>query len=386
MTNEKRLMEYMRKSLSWIGRLIFDEERYRRCRARVISYFRVDKETKYQRIRDEFFQPKRKREEYRNLHRARLVHQVPVEEPMVLISQVARSGGTLLKRLFDNHPQCHVYPVELAMGIKPDIYEYRWPMLDLGNAPDTWLRSLVQIHVWRWLNEDFRYWPTDEETYPFIFFPLLCKRIFLERVSEAAVDTERDIFNHYLTAFFNAWIDNQNLYTGRKRCVVAFAPNMGLERSNIEQFFKVYPDGRHISIVRDPKNWYASASRYRPNTYGDIDASLKRYWSGSTQVALDMKRTRPDQVFLLSFEDLVLRTKVTLEQLVCKIGVNFTDSMLIPTFNGQRIKANSSFKGKREISDAALHRYKDVLSNEEIERIEQQTSQLYEEALQAVEG
>src|SRR5204863_7219947 len=33
---------------------------------------------------------------------------VEVDQPLALISQAQRSGGTLLVRLFDGHPQCHV--------------------------------------------------------------------------------------------------------------------------------------------------------------------------------------------------------------------------------------------------------------------------------------
>ncbi len=36
--------------------------------------------------------------------------QVPVNQPVALISQAPRSGGTLLRNLFDGHPQCHVHP------------------------------------------------------------------------------------------------------------------------------------------------------------------------------------------------------------------------------------------------------------------------------------
>ena len=41
---------------------------------------------------------------------------VPVREPLVLICQAQRSGGTLLARLFDAHPQCHAHPHELHIG------------------------------------------------------------------------------------------------------------------------------------------------------------------------------------------------------------------------------------------------------------------------------
>jgi hypothetical protein len=50
----------------------------------------------------------------RNLGRFRLNNPVRVDQPMILISQIQRSGGTLLSRLFDSHPAIHAHPYELS--------------------------------------------------------------------------------------------------------------------------------------------------------------------------------------------------------------------------------------------------------------------------------
>ena len=36
-----------------------------------------------------------------------------VDQPLLLITQAQRSGGTLLLRLLDGHPECHVVPFQL---------------------------------------------------------------------------------------------------------------------------------------------------------------------------------------------------------------------------------------------------------------------------------
>ena len=56
------------------------------------------------------------REEYAELVPQRLEHLVPVTDPLVLVSQIQRSGGTLLSQLFDGHPECHAHPHELKIG------------------------------------------------------------------------------------------------------------------------------------------------------------------------------------------------------------------------------------------------------------------------------
>ena len=54
-------------------------------------------------------------EDYEALCRVRLEHLIEVREPLVLISQVQRAGGTLLSQLFDGHPECHADPFELKI-------------------------------------------------------------------------------------------------------------------------------------------------------------------------------------------------------------------------------------------------------------------------------
>src|SRR5262245_51494389 len=58
-------------------------------------------------------------------------HAIPVTQPLVLISQIKRSGGTLLSQLFDGHPSCYAHPHELQIGKS----KYQWPKLDLSAHP-----------------------------------------------------------------------------------------------------------------------------------------------------------------------------------------------------------------------------------------------------------
>jgi hypothetical protein len=51
--------------------------------------------------------------EYKRIRETRLENVVWVDQPLALISQLPRSGGTLLTRLFDGHPECHSVPHEL---------------------------------------------------------------------------------------------------------------------------------------------------------------------------------------------------------------------------------------------------------------------------------
>ena len=50
------------------------------------------------------------------LYRISLENMIPITAPIALISQIQRSGGTLLSQLFDGHPEIYAHPDELKIG------------------------------------------------------------------------------------------------------------------------------------------------------------------------------------------------------------------------------------------------------------------------------
>ena len=79
-------------------------------------------------------------------------------------------------------------------------------------------------------------------------------------------------------------------------------------------FFEVYPDGRLISLIRDPKNWFPSALRHGPKFYGDIKLAILQ-WNESAQAMLRNKELYGDRIRLLKFEDLVGDTEAVMRYL-----------------------------------------------------------------------
>ncbi len=64
--------------------------------------------------------------------------------PLILISQLPRSGGSLLCQLFDGHPQLLVYPWEMSIGYPAKI---NWPTLDPRAAPDHLFATLFHTDL-----------------------------------------------------------------------------------------------------------------------------------------------------------------------------------------------------------------------------------------------
>ena len=79
-----------------------------------------------------------------SLYQSCLAHIRPVTAPLALISQVQRSGGSLLRQLFDGHPELHAHPPELKIGY-PN--KYTWPKLNLNEKPNRWLEILFEHSV-----------------------------------------------------------------------------------------------------------------------------------------------------------------------------------------------------------------------------------------------
>ena len=318
-------------------------------------------------------------EEYEALCRARLEHLVEVREPLVLVSQIQRAGGTLLSQLFDGHPECHAHPHELKIGHPR---EHDWPPL-AGADPDRWFELLFEKRAARHFVHGYDKSAKRRHAYdvfPFLFLPRLQRAIFDACVAAWQVETERGVLDCYFTSYFNAWLDDENLYTGPKRAVTGFAPRLAMETGNVERFFDAYPDGTLVSIVREPCAWFLSASSYAPEHYADLDVALD-LWRRSTQGALQALERYGERVLLITYEQLVRDTETTMRLLAERIGIAFSPTLLEPSFNGRPIRANSSDAVARYgVLAERVDAYRDVLDPQTIDRIEGLAGRLYDRA------
>jgi hypothetical protein len=317
-------------------------------------------------------------DEYRRLFAARLESVVEVREPLVLVSQIQRSGGTLLSQLFDGHPECHAHPYELKIG-HPG--EQHWPELDLAR-PDTWFDVLAERKVVKHFLAGYRKGVKRRHNYdvfPFLFLPRLQLAIFDACVSGRTIERERDVLDCYFTSYLNAWLDNQNLYSGPKRAVTGFVPRLGSEPASVEGFFSVYPDGTLISIVRDPRGWFESA-RKAPPEYDDVEVAMG-LWRRSAEAALAARERYGERVLVLTYEQLVLDTEATMRSVADRIGISMSPELLVPTFNGRAIRANSSDAVERYgVLPERANAYLDSLDPETIERIDELGQDVYARA------
>jgi hypothetical protein len=323
-----------------------------------------------------------------NICRMRTGRIIPVEQPLFLVSQVQRSGGSLMAQLFDGHPECHAHPGELHIGHPK---KYNWPNLDLGGTPDQWFDLLFERNLPDYAREGFIKVPrhirssydNSEMRYPFLFLPKLQRKIF-RICCERGVSTQRDILNCYMSSYFNAWLDYQGLYSDEHKCITAFTPRLSLHADSVERFFNDYPNGKLVTVIRDPKTWFVSYVNKKPDERGHIAEAMSR-WKQSSEAALANRKRWGDRIILITFEGLLQNIEPTMRSLARDLDLTFHECLLTPTFQGMPIRANSTFQVEQHgLLDAPLRRAKD-LSAKEVEGINRTVGELYAAVLAEID-
>jgi competence ComEA-like helix-hairpin-helix protein len=320
--------------------------------------------------------------------RLRRENVVAVDQPLALICQAQRSGGTLLARLFDGHPQCHAHPHELHIG---DNRPHIWPTLALDESPKGWYAKLQEEKLGDLFDKGKSSIPLKaaiedpaRSFYPFILPPAFQRRLFLDEVERRSpIGSEREILDCYMTSLFNGWLDNQNLHGPPKRWVVAFSPRRAWGEG-LGKLFELYPDGRLISILRDPLSWYSSAQGRDPEADPD---KLLEHWRRSARELLEADRRYGDRLCVVRFDELVLETAATMRRLAGFLDIDFHPRLTSPTFNGYPVGANSSYEVRSTgVVTDPVERYKELLSPEQQKNVSDQCEELYLEALALARG
>jgi len=349
-----------------------EEDIKQRLSERVISYFIG----KYVKTRYRIWMLRKEANESRlgpeDHSRICLEHVFPVTSPLALISQIQGSGGSFLNQLFDGHPELHTHPHELMIGY-PE--EHIWPRIDLRDTPARWFEILFEDIVSEYNKEGYKQDEKDQEAFPFIFIPSLQREIFLDYLGGIRFITLRNVFDAYMTSYFGAWLNNQNYY-GPKKFIVAYSLRLEMMKENVESFFGVYPDGRLISVVRNPKSWFTSAKKRWPGRYADGGQAVSE-WNKGAQAMLWNRENYGDRVCLIRFEDLVSKTEAVMRFLAEFLSIEFDDILLAPTFNKFVRKASTSFKVKYQGALNTSLSGDETLPEHGADTIEKVTSETY---------
>jgi hypothetical protein len=301
---------------------------------------------------------------------------IEANQPMVLIAQPHRSGGTLLAQLLDGHPELHSHPPELNLG--PN-----WPSLDLTRPAEELFEQISERH----LRIAFKHGYSKDAparklglsdqvmSFPFDLRPTLHAKIFRRLAAERGIKDQRDVLDCYFTSLYSGWQNYANV-DGQKRWLIAFR---GRYSHDLDRFFLDYPDGRTMAILRDCKAVVASKMRYDGDHARDL-ARHVRGWGNQCGSRLDAKVRYGDKMFLMTYERLISDTETSMRKVADWLGIAFDPILLTPTFNRTPIKANSSFT----VSDVGVQakmreNWRSVFTEAEAAEIDRTARAIYQE-------
>jgi hypothetical protein len=156
-----------------------------------------------------------------------------LDAPVVLISQIQRSGGTLLSELLDSHTAIASHSNELAFANQT---EESWPVLDSTLGAEKNFDLLFQERP-RLLERGYVKGDHDDEAHPFFLIPQAQFQLFQHLFETTPPGTAREIFDLYFTSLFNAWLNRQGSLES-KRWIVAFAPRLANDEASVDRFFE----------------------------------------------------------------------------------------------------------------------------------------------------
>ncbi len=254
---------------------------------------------------------------------------------LFMISAMYENGGNTTHRFLDGHPELHVYPFESQLGnsrsndFLSSLYpfKYRYPDFPLGASLaeyyemffDEEYKTVARApRVSKFRDADFQ---IDEKAR---------KQLFCDILSKHPI-SRGNIVAAFFEATFATW---KNLTrSGREAAYVGYSPVIGFDGDKILSDF---PQGHVIHVVRNPWSGFADTSR-RP-----FALSIERYswiWAMMQHHALVFSRQFPDRFHILRFEDLVASPREALGKLAAKLGIEWNDSLLRPSWNGKPMES-----------------------------------------------
>jgi len=265
----------------------------------------------------------------------------------VFICGHPKSGTSLVRAVFDSHPQLIVYPEETVF-----FRRYLPQAAGLDLEAQLALAERLLIHIFRWNSAN----PApDQEGYPDRDYSTIPFEEVRQRMRKIAAQTYRhpgDILSAAVLAFGQPTADQD------VRWWVEKSP---YNEYYAEQIFDWWPQARCIHILRDPRDNFASYSRKHSDWSAEFFAAN---WNRSTQAGVDnLARYGEQRYRLLRYEDLVSDPENHLRTLAQFLDIDWDASLTAPTRAGEQWSGNSMFANQFEqISAAPIDRWKEKLS------------------------
>lgn len=267
--------------------------------------------------------------------------------PLILITQLHRSGGTLFSQLLDGHSAIQAHPHELFIG-KPEKWD--WPMLgDQLADPDRVFASLQEDKIAAigagglFIKPGSNKAAKGQEV-PFTYSVDCHRELFISLYQQAIATSQRLAIQLYLDTFFLAWPEYKA--SGRERYVSCFLPHIVMHDASMQRLYADYPDLILVNLIRRPDTWLASLVNHISLDLGNPQQVLKNLerWRLSVKKILGLQANPSVHSFSTSYEALVSDPRLEMQRFCAFAGLSFEPVMLLPTVGGFPVLPNSSYR------------------------------------------
>jgi len=279
----------------------------------------------------------------------------------IFICGPMKSGTTLMTQLLDGHPALMVIPGDSHYVN----HSGRWSRTDFEAVATHWLQKLVN--------------PTGKEPFWFLGRKRTVYDTFLRYLKHFIEKTQEDIFLCAVCALYTA---NRSLLSPGK--ILFWVEKTPENERHAQALGQRFPNARFVQIIRDPL----------PNAASLLRAARAYGWEASTrdfsvllhelfQVAQrNLRRLGAERYVVSRYEDLIANPHAAMARVASFCGIQFTDSLLVPTENGRPGTANSMYADRRVkgriLAEGGSDRYRQELSASQTIEI---VSRLYDDAL-----
>lgn len=293
---------------------------------------------------------------------------------LLMLGAMYENGGNTTHRFLDGHPQMFVYPFESQIGTRYVLdnltstfpVKYRWPVFDLDATPYADYKAIIdeecKVRARTPRVSKFRHMPfdfSDDER---------CE-LYQQRIKE----TGRSAANNmaaFFQATFDAWKDYKR--TGTQDFYVGYSPIIVVDADKI---LDALPQAHFLHVVRNPWSAYADTKK-RP-----VPMSLSSYmlaWTLNQYYALMFREMYPDRLHIVRTEDVMADPKETLGTVCEKLGLEASDSLANPTWNGEILEQVYPWGTIRTATPEANRATAEELSDRERDEIRAQCWQYLE--------
>lgn len=285
------------------------------------------------------------------------------ETRLLMISSPSRMGNHLLLSILDSHPQLPRIPGEdgfLSFSFFQANYDLKKYLVRVRDDHDLdYIRRLsTNLFFDKWANLKKCYLKQEvPEKYSGVNIVNRPADIdFKDTVYDVNYDAYTGVledglqavndgcFADYLNLYTKALLQLDFEYSAEKNRVDGFISYSGM-RSQVRWVLEHYRQSRLVTSIRPFETYAISHIKSRNKNSEITDELVQEAWEHWYHKVIDyfyLKATYPEQVCLVSFDDLTKRTERVCRAICDFLDVPFSDSMLMPSIFGIPVKGNPS--------------------------------------------